>query len=170
MTPSWLPHKWEGKWEKPWQVKPGRLSDVGFKRALRKHGYASPHFRLAEFASKADGCGCGGAGVPRLYRKRTQKLAFKLERVRHAIGNHSIGVLSGYRSSCHNGCVGGASASEHKTGRAIDPIKPGQVSWDKFNDAMEDEFRRYGIGRGCASGNVQHVDTGPERRWCYAGR
>ncbi len=167
MAPNWLPHKWLDKWQKPWTVNPWRLSDVRFKRALRRHGYLSPHFRTAEFASKGDGCGCPAASIPRRYQPRTGVLAFKLERVRHEIGDESIGVLSGYRSPCHNKCVGGAGASEHMAGRAIDPIKPGGVSNSDFNSAMEAEFHGGGIGRGCNSGKVMHVDTGPERRWCY---
>lgn len=166
-APSWLPEKYHNEWRSPQRVAPAGIKDRGFRKVLRAHGYASPNFRLSEFASKADGCGCSPAQPPR--PKRIQRLCFKLERVRHHLGDHAIGVLSGYRSPCHNSCVGGASASEHMDCQAIDPIKPDAVSWDEFNAAMRREFENGGIGSGCVSGHVMHVDTGAARRWCYPG-
>lgn len=163
-------HTWRYWWQRPWTVPRRNIKAVGFKRALRRHGRLSPNFRIVEFRSKRDPCGCPGRNPRGLKRLRAQKLAFKLERVRHRLGNEPIGVLSGYRSSCHNACVGGASRSQHKTGRAIDPLLRGNYSRRDFDQEMAREFDNGGIGRGSVTGYVQHVDTGKRRRWFYAGR
>lgn len=161
---------WRYWWQRPWRVPKRNIKAVGFKRALRRHGYLSPNFRTSEFASKADRCGCPRRKPRGLKRLRAQKLAFKLERVRYRLGNEPIGVLSGYRSNCHNDCVRGASQSQHKKGRAIDPLPRGNYSWNDFDREMAREFINGGIGRGAVTGTVQHVDTGPQRRWTYPGR
>jgi LCP family protein required for cell wall assembly len=169
-VPKWVEvGGWTEGWLKPWTVGPGPLRWRRFKRQLRKRGLLSPHYTVDEFASKAGKCGCARS-FPKRKQRKAQQLAFRLERCRHRLGDRQIGVLSGYRSPRHNHCVGGAPASRHVVGDAIDPIKPSGVPWAKFNRVLAAEFDGGGIGRGCDTGQVQHVDVGRKRRWCYPGR
>lgn len=163
-------HRWRYWWQRPWLVPRRTIKAVGFKRALRRHGYLSPNFQIVEFASKSDSCGCPRRKPRGLNRLRCQKLCFKLERVRHRLGNERISVLSGWRSNCHNLCIRGATFSQHKRGRAIDPLPSGNYSQSDFNVELAREFHNGGIGRGANTGDVQHVDFGARRRWYYEGR
>lgn len=55
------------------------------------------------------------------------RLAEMLERIRSALGNRSIHVLSGYRSPTVNQRVGGSRSSAHMDGRAADIVVRGMT-------------------------------------------
>lgn len=105
-------HKYRGYWKNPWGRKAQRSR--GFKKFCWKHGFVSPNFTRAEWASK------DGAAVPDSLRKNAQRQAFKCERLRHSLGDEPIGALSYYRSPAHNAAVGGASQSRHMSADACD--------------------------------------------------
>ena len=122
--------------------------------SLRRDGdlQLSPHFRLAEFASK------DGADKVLV----DDDLVTLLEKLREAAGG-AVTINSGYRSPAHNAAVGGVSSSQHLYGRAADivvegasPLLVGQIA-EYYLD------RRGGIG---VYQTFTHVDTRAIRsRW-----
>lgn len=122
--------------------------------SLRRDGdlQLSPHFRLAEFASK------DGADKVLV----DDDLVTLLEKIREAVGG-AVTINSGYRSPAHNAAVGGVSSSQHLYGRAADivvsgasPLLVGQIA-EYYLD------RRGGIG---VYQTFTHVDTRAIRsRW-----
>ena len=122
--------------------------------SLRRDGdlQLSPHFRLAEFASK------DGADKVLV----DDDLVTLLEKIREAAGG-AVVINSGYRSPAHNAAVGGVSSSQHLYGRAADivvsgasPLLVGQIA-EYYLD------RRGGIG---VYQTFTHVDTRAIRsRW-----
>ena len=122
--------------------------------SLRRDGdlQLSPHFRLAEFASK------DGADKVLV----DDDLVSLLEQIREAAGGE-VTINSGYRSPAHNAAVGGVSSSQHLYGRAADvvvegasPLLVGQIA-EYYLD------RRGGIG---VYQTFTHVDTRAIRsRW-----
>lgn len=166
--PDWLrdePKRFHDYWHNPHRFKARHSSK--FKWKLWTHGYLSPNFRTSEFNSKADNCGCAEVSCPASLRGYAQKHAFKLEIVRHRLGDPAMTPLSAGRSQCHNNCVGGAGASQHMEWRATDwGPQPNQA---KFNEVMRSVFRGGGIGSVPGQGNrVAHVDSrGYPARWNY---
>ena len=122
--------------------------------SLRRDGdlQLSPHFRLAEFASK------DGADKVLV----DDDLVTLLEKIRKAVGG-AVVINSGYRSPAHNSAVGGVRSSQHLYGRAADivvagasPLLVGQIA-EYYLD------RRGGIG---VYQTFTHVDTRAIRsRW-----
>ena len=122
--------------------------------SLRRDGdlQLSPHFRLAEFASKD--------GADKVLVE--DDLVTLLEKIREAAGG-AVVINSGYRSPAHNSAVGGVSNSQHVYGRAADivvegasPLLVGQIA-EYYLD------RRGGIG---VYQTFTHVDTRAIRsRW-----
>ena len=65
-----------------------------------------------------------GTPYPAQWRTtRARELAAAFEAVRDAVGLPLV-VLSGYRTSAHNRAIGGARASQHVEGRALDLLPP----------------------------------------------
>jgi hypothetical protein len=141
---------------------PRSRSGRGLQGRLRQHGRYSTHITIAEWKSHPDQCGCPVTASP--YPRRTQKLAFKVERVRHRLGDIPIRVISAYRNRCHERCIGGALAY-HLRGQAVDPVKPSGMSTTTWNAPWLREFGGGGIERNTSV--IRHVDTGPRRRWFY---
>lgn len=121
---------------------------------LRRDGdlQLSPHFRLAEFASKD--------GSDKVLVD--DDLVSLLEQIREAAGG-AVTINSAYRSPAHNAAVGGVRSSQHLYGRAADvvvegasPLLVGQIA-EYYLD------RRGGIG---VYQTFTHVDTRSIRsRW-----
>lgn len=169
MPPAFIdkPHELE-KWREPWKVGLASHSGADFKRKLREHGYLSPHFTIAESQSKGgDRCGCPAERPSGDDLRRAQYHAFALERVRHKLGDRSMTPLSWFRTDCHNRCVGGATASQHREGWATDwsDAERARLGGEAFDRAMLAQFANG--GRGMDDGNVRHVDNGPPRTWEY---
>ena len=85
-----------------------------------------------------------------------RELVLKLEQLREVTG--PVFVASGYRDPSYNRSIGGAKASQHLYGRAVDPKFTRHVGLD--------EVRALGlfsgIGHRPAVGNrVEHVDIRP---------
>jgi peptidoglycan hydrolase-like protein with peptidoglycan-binding domain len=113
-------------------------------------GRCSRHYKYSEFASK----GNGDVSVDR-------RLVLGLEKYRARVG-HGVAIVSGYRDPAHNRRVGGATSSQHMTGKAAD-IRPelsvAQVrALGVFN----------GIGYDGNTGRVRHVDVRDQKAtWRY---
>lgn len=81
-----------------------------------------------------------------------EELVWRLEALRRRIGR-PLPLLSWYRDAAHNRAVGGARASRHLVGDAVD-IPSGLVRSD---DALAVGFRGIGVCRGWAV----HLDCRP---------
>lgn len=151
-------HPFRKMWAQPWTRRARRSRR--FHRFCWKHGFVSPHFTRAEWASK------DGTPVPATLRKNAQRQAFKCEQLRHILADNPIGAISYYRSPSHNAAVGGASASRHMAADACDwSVETIQrFGRGRFEAAINKVWGNNGIGH-YPSGSA-HTDARPYRaRW-----
>ena len=102
----------------------------------------SPHFTLAEMTVSQTAARNGIDNTPtHEVLARMRKTAQGLEAVRTVLGGAPIIISSGYRSPAVNAAVGGAKASQHLTGEAVDFTAP------RFGSVVDvfDAIRRSGI-------------------------
>lgn len=125
-------------------------------------------FMLQEFACRCKNRHCEGK-----VNRVNPLLIQALNRVREEFGEPIV-VTSGYRCSSHNKAVGGASNSQHLTGRAAD-ISPLNKTPEKVKRLLELCYAEKGftaVGDGSVSLFV-HVDVRPvrpntpQKRWNY---
>jgi uncharacterized protein YcbK (DUF882 family) len=122
-------------------------------------GDISHDFSRSEFACH---CGCGGDTVDAGTLTILQDVRYQFLQ--------PVKVNSGFRCASHNRKVGGASNSQHLTGRAADisvkGISPQQVADYLNSGPLKDKG---GIG---TYSSFVHVDTrsGPPARWKGGGR
>lgn len=116
----------------------------------------SPHLSWAELACR------DGTSYPTKWRAtRAAALASAFESVRLACGNQPLKVLSGYRTAAWNAKVGGAVASQHIHGRALDLHPPAGMSLRAFARLVRASSLAAGIhGIGYYSTFV-HIDVRP---------
>jgi hypothetical protein len=111
--PAGLPAKYRWRWDHPWSFR--ARHSPRFKKWIRDHtNRFSPHFTKEEARCK------DGTYVPASLAGNASRVAFKLEKLRHKLGDRSIPILSWYRSPSHNAAVGGASQSRHMSADAVD--------------------------------------------------
>jgi len=114
-------------------------------------GDLTAKFSLAEFRCR---CGCGGDHID-------MKLVHALQQLRDIIGR-PLWVNSGFRCARHNRIVGGAPASQHTLGRAVD-VRGAPVSTIVAAAMQVPAFRAGGIG---AYREWVHLDVRDGRaRW-----
>jgi GH25 family lysozyme M1 (1,4-beta-N-acetylmuramidase) len=159
-VPRWVPKgHWE-KWQKPWEDAAPRSSQ--FREVCWKNGFASPHFEVKETACHDP----QHTAVPANLRANAQRQAFNLEKLRHALGDKSLPVLSWYRTPAWNTHVGGASQSRHMQADATDfTIQTVQsFGTGKFDQTCDRIYANGGFGT-YPSGS-RHVDSrGSRARW-----
>ena len=151
-------HPFRRYWREPWTFK--ARHSRSFRRFCWGHGFISPHFTRAEWASK------DGASVPKSLMKNAQRQAFRLEQLRHTLGDKPLSGLSFYRSPAHNAAVGGASESRHMQADATDfsVQEIERHGRSRFRAAVERIWRNNGIGS-YPGGNI-HTDARPwTARW-----
>lgn len=86
----------------------------------------SEHFTLDEMTVSANAARLGLSNKPPpAIVARLKTVAGQLERVRELLGGQPIRITSGYRSAAVNTAAGGAKASAHLEGWAIDLQCPG---------------------------------------------
>jgi hypothetical protein len=156
-VPDWLPDRYRWKWKHPWA--PGARRSRRFRRVLHRHGYLSPNFTLRE-AGGQDRHPLGTA-VPRILRRRAQRHAFQLERVRRRI-RRGLSILSWYRNPRHNRAVGGALFSRHMRADATD-FSSATVDAELEN-VLDVVFRNGGVGH-YPSGSMHADSRGFRARW-----
>ena len=126
-----------------------------------RHVYPTQTHYSQNFTRTELDCKCG-CTTPRTIAANLTVLAANLEHLRLAMGE-PIPILSGYRCPTHNRAVGGASQSQHLTGRAFDAGRPSA----RLLRAMQQVpgFRDGGIGVYAHGG--QHGDVRPNgpARW-----
>lgn len=149
--PRGLPEKWADHWRRPWLPKARR--NIAFRHWLGRHGYLTPHFTKAEAASK------DGRPIPRLLRPAARNHAFRLERLRHELGDKPLPILSWYRSPAHNAAVGGARHSKHMAAIAVD-LDDGWVDANGGQARLTELARDLGFkGVGVYPGGNMHFDS-----------
>lgn len=148
-------HPFRRYWREPWTFR--ARHSRSFRRFCWGQGYVSPHYTRPEWASK------DGVPVPKSLMKNAQRQAFRLEQLRHALGDKPLPGLSFYRSPAHNAAVGGASESRHMQADATD-FDTSQVARPGFKAAVNRIWRNNGIGE-YPGGNL-HTDARPwSARW-----
>jgi len=129
-------------------------SIVTYKRSEATTKLA-PNFTAGEFFCKCGYC------APQLV---SPEVVAKLQLLRAALGDKPMSITSAYRCRTHNTNVGGASASRHLVGDAVD-ISIAGVSWQELvREAKKIGFT--GIGYGQHLGFI-HLDLGEAREWDY---
>lgn len=89
--------------------------------ALQDDDCTPAHFTYAEM-NRCNSDWSGGAVSAATARANALQAMWKLEALRHALGDRSLSTSSGFRSASCNSAVGGAAGSNHLYGRAIDLI------------------------------------------------
>ncbi|QNS07615.1 D-Ala-D-Ala carboxypeptidase family metallohydrolase [Streptomyces xanthii] len=79
------------------------------------------HFTYAEM-NRCNSDWSGGAVSAAAAKANALQQMWKLEALRHALGDRSLNTSSGFRSYSCNSAVGGAAGSNHLYGRAIDLV------------------------------------------------
>jgi GH25 family lysozyme M1 (1,4-beta-N-acetylmuramidase) len=156
--PKGLPAAYRVLWDRPWQDKAAH--DKGFRRWLDDHGYLTPHFRLSEARCK------DGSPVPKALNAACRNHAFNLEKLRHALGDRPLPIISWYRSPAYNRKIGGASQSKHMGAIATDHSREwvNAVGRTQVLNTANGIFRNGGLG--VYPWGAVHVDTrGARARW-----
>ncbi|MGI9614220.1 MAG: D-Ala-D-Ala carboxypeptidase family metallohydrolase [Acidimicrobiales bacterium] len=95
------------------------VTRIAIETCVRNDGFASDHFRFAEFRTAGPTRLCETNRVIRVERE----LVRGLETYRHFLGG-PVKIACGYRSAHHNAAVGARPDSEHVAGRAVDLRHP----------------------------------------------
>lgn len=107
------------------------------------------YFRKEEFR-----CKCGGVYCDGFPAEPEKKLVLMADRVRSHFGAPAI-VSSGVRCGKHNANVGGAAASRHMTGKAMDFCVRGKTAKEVLAFVQEQDIRyAYAI-----DANYVHMDV-----------
>ena len=115
----------------------------------------SLHFSTKELSCKC--CGTGGDTM-------NPALITLLEAIRVKL-DAPITVLSGHRCHAHNKECGGAKASQHLLGNAVD-IRTAKMTPHAFHDWIEEHFNPKGLG---SYKTFTHIDVRPGDRARWAG-
>jgi uncharacterized protein YcbK (DUF882 family) len=107
----------------------------------------STNFKITEFA-----CKCGGKYAACARVKVTPELVKVLQTIRTRHYPDGLIVISSYRCPAHNKAVGGASASQHLTGKAADLT-------GRITTAQAQAAGAKGIGYGKTTKRVNHIDV-----------
>jgi GH25 family lysozyme M1 (1,4-beta-N-acetylmuramidase) len=159
-VPRWVPRQYWELWQKPWDD--AAAKSAKFRELCWKNGFVSPNFARKEAACHDD----RNTGVPESLRANAQRQGFNLEKLRHALGDRPLPILSWYRTPAHNAAVGGASQSRHMQGDAADFTVQtvGGFGAGKFDQTADRLYSKGGFGT-YPSGS-RHVDSrGTRARW-----
>lgn len=127
---------------KPW-TRAASVSPAA-RRWLDQHEYITPHFSWASYACT------DGTPVPRTLRGNAVRLHWRLELLRHRLGDVPMTVDGPYRTRAKNALVGGAIDSRHVHADAADFFK-GQV------DRWAERIRKRGESLGQARARVVEI-------------
>ncbi|WP_343238854.1 D-Ala-D-Ala carboxypeptidase family metallohydrolase [Streptomyces sp. SID9124] len=130
--------------------------------ALQDNDCTPAHFTYAEM-NRCNSTWSGGAVSAATAKANALSTMWKLEALRHALGDRPININSGFRSKSCNSAVGGASNSRHLYGDAADL---GGIAFC----TLAKEARNHGfngiLGPGYPDHNDHvHVNQGPSHYW-----
>lgn len=132
--------------------------------ALQDNDCTPIHFTYPEL-NKCNSTWAGGKVAAGTAKANALSSMWKLEAMRHALGDKSIRVTSGFRSVSCNSSVGGASNSRHMYGDAVDlGVSPHSLC------TMAKQARNHGfngiLGPGYPGHSDHvHVNQGPNHHW-----
>jgi hypothetical protein len=96
----------------PWTA--ASRASPGVRKWCDQHGYITPHFTWQSYACQ------DGTAVPRTLRANAIRLHWRLELMRHRLGDVPMTVDGPFRTHARNTEVGGASESRHMQADAAD--------------------------------------------------
>ncbi|WP_406859200.1 D-Ala-D-Ala carboxypeptidase family metallohydrolase [Streptomyces sp. HUAS MG47] len=131
--------------------------------ALQDADCTPAHFTYAEL-NRCNSDWSGGAVSAATAKQNALRTMWKLEALRHALGDVPISVSSGFRSYACNSAVGGSSSSRHLYGDAAD------LTGSPSLCTLARQARNHGfngiLGPGYPDhGDHAHVDHRPSRFW-----
>jgi hypothetical protein len=141
-------------------------------KALQDDDRTTAHFAWSEFwqnsnsncsatANSYAGTFEGGPIPARAVKKNVRRLMWRLEALRAKLGDQPIGINSGYRSVAYNQCIGGATASQHMYGTAVDMKVVGTTNRKARDVAKTTQVE----GIGCYSSQTHnHLDLRMENK------
>ncbi|NHD16667.1 MULTISPECIES: D-Ala-D-Ala carboxypeptidase family metallohydrolase [unclassified Actinopolyspora] len=132
--------------------------------ALQDGDCTPAHFAFSEFTS-GDGSGFSGGNTSASnVRTNVLRNMWKLEAMRHKLGDSPLYVSSGFRSVAHNDAVGGAPNSKHTYGSGVD-LTGAHSLCDLARAARSSGFNGI-IGPGASGHNDHtHLATRSGRYW-----
>ncbi|URN15070.1 MULTISPECIES: D-Ala-D-Ala carboxypeptidase family metallohydrolase [Streptomyces] len=122
------------------------------------------HFSYAEL-NRCNSDWSGGAVSAATAKSNALRAMWKLEAMRHALGDQSITVTSGFRSYACNNAVGGSSTSRHLYGDGVD-LGAGPHSLCKLAQQARNHGFNGILGPGYPDHNDHtHLDHRSSRYW-----
>ncbi|MEW2552155.1 D-Ala-D-Ala carboxypeptidase family metallohydrolase [Streptomyces zhihengii] len=132
--------------------------------ALQDNDCTPIHFTYAEL-NNCNSTWAGGAVSAATAKSNALRTMWKLEALRHALGDQPIRVTSGFRSASCNSAVGGASNSRHLYGDAADLGSGPHSLCTLAKQARNHGFNGI-LGPGYPGHNDHaHVDHRPSKYW-----
>ncbi|CAL9525713.1 D-Ala-D-Ala carboxypeptidase family metallohydrolase [Streptomyces sp. enrichment culture] len=132
--------------------------------ALQDSDCTPAHFSYAEL-NRCNSTWSGGAVSAATAKANALRTMWKLEALRHALGDQPITVTSGFRSYSCNSAVGGSSSSRHLYGDAAD-LGAGPHSLCKLAQAARNHGFNGILGPGYPDHNDHtHLDHRSSRFW-----
>ncbi|MFE0645102.1 D-Ala-D-Ala carboxypeptidase family metallohydrolase [Streptomyces sp. NPDC058877] len=132
--------------------------------ALQDDDCTPAHFSYAEL-NRCNSTWEGGAVSAATAKANALRTMWKLEALRHALGDRSITVTSGFRSRACNDAVGGATSSRHLYGDAADLGAGPHSLCTLARQARNHGFNGI-LGPGYPDhGDHVHVNQGPSHFW-----
>ncbi|MER8068027.1 D-Ala-D-Ala carboxypeptidase family metallohydrolase [Streptomyces sp. NPDC094034] len=132
--------------------------------ALQDDDCTPIHFTYAEL-NNCNSTWAGGAVDAATAKSNALRTMWKLEAMRHALGDQPLRVTSGFRSQACNNAVGGAASSRHLYGDAAD-IGAGPHSLCTLAQAARNHGFNGILGPGYPGHDDHaHVDHRPSRYW-----
>ncbi|MGN9792554.1 D-Ala-D-Ala carboxypeptidase family metallohydrolase [Streptomyces sp. NPDC054847] len=132
--------------------------------ALQDSDCTPAHFSYAEL-NRCNSTWSGGAVSAATAKANALRTMWKLEALRHALGDQPITVTSGFRSYSCNSAVGGASSSRHLYGDAAD-LGAGPHSLCKLAQQARNHGFNGILGPGYPGHNDHtHLDHRGSRYW-----
>ncbi|MEU1278472.1 D-Ala-D-Ala carboxypeptidase family metallohydrolase [Streptomyces sp. NPDC005805] len=132
--------------------------------ALQDDDCTPVNFSYAEL-NTCNSTWAGGAVSAATAKSNALRTMWKLQALRHALGDQPIRVTSGFRSTACNNAVGGASNSRHLYGDAAD-LGAGPHTLCRLAQAARNHGFNGILGPGYPGHNDHaHVDHRPSRYW-----
>jgi hypothetical protein len=113
----------------PWTT--AARASPGVRKWCDQHGYITPHFTWQSYACT------DGTAVPNNLRANAIRLHWRLELMRHRLGDVPMTVDGPFRTRARNAQVGGASQSRHIQADAADFFVAQVERWVKQSPALQ---------------------------------
>ncbi|MFE4455234.1 D-Ala-D-Ala carboxypeptidase family metallohydrolase [Streptomyces sp. NPDC056796] len=136
--------------------------------ALQDDDCTPVHFTYPEL-NRCNSTWAGGAVAAGTAKANALSSMWKLEALRHALGDQPLRVTSGFRSTSCNSAVGGATNSRHLYGDAVD-LGAGPHSLCTIAQQARNHGFNGILGPGYPGhGDHIHVNQGPNHFWSASG-